>query len=112
MPARTDLDFPRFRRLLEREQRRLTAGIEAEDDTVGDRDQDERDQGTGLADREIAEALEEGFEAELDQVEAALRRLEDGTFGYCERCKAPIPRERLEVLPFAALCIACTSLTV
>jgi DnaK suppressor protein len=112
MTPRTDLDLAHFRRLLERERRRLTAGIEAEDDTVGDRDQDERDQGSGLADREVAEAVEAGFEAELDQVEAALARLESGAYGSCVRCAAPIPSARLEVLPSAALCMACTELTV
>jgi DnaK suppressor protein len=43
----------------------------------------------------------------LEQVEAALARLADGTFGGCLRCGRPIAPERLEALPWAAYCIEC-----
>ena len=43
------------------------------------------------------------------QVESALRRIEDGSYGTCETCGQPIPRERLEALPFAGQCVACKS---
>ena len=46
----------------------------------------------------------------LDLVTGALARLDDGTFGRCLRCGAPIPDERLEVLPWAAFCVACQQL--
>lgn len=46
----------------------------------------------------------------LDLVIGALARLDDGTFGRCLRCGAAIPEERLEVLPWAAFCIACQQL--
>jgi DnaK suppressor protein len=46
----------------------------------------------------------------LDLVTGALARLDDGTFGRCLRCGAAIPDERLEVLPWAAFCIACQQL--
>ena len=44
---------------------------------------------------------------ELDDVEAALRRLDDGTYGRCVDCGSPIPAERLEALPHAARDIDC-----
>ena len=46
----------------------------------------------------------------LDLVSGALARLDAGTFGCCLRCAGPIPDERLEVLPWAAFCIACQQL--
>lgn len=52
-------------------------------------------------------ALRDRNQQHLGQVEAALRRLEDGTFGTCRRCGKPIGDERLEALPWAADCIDC-----
>jgi DnaK suppressor protein len=43
----------------------------------------------------------------LAQVDAALARLTEGTFGRCVRCGREIPAERLEALPWAAHCIEC-----
>lgn len=52
-------------------------------------------------------ALRERNEEHLAQVEAALRRLDDGTFGTCTNCGRPIAPERLEAIPWAAHCIDC-----
>jgi DnaK suppressor protein len=54
-------------------------------------------------------ALRDRAQQHLELVDAALRRLDDGTFGTCLRCGQPIPTERLEALPWAAHCIACQS---
>jgi RNA polymerase-binding protein DksA len=51
--------------------------------------------------------LEENSEAVLAAIDAALRRIEDGTYGTCQRCGNPIAPERLEALPYAELCIDC-----
>ena len=45
----------------------------------------------------------------LEQVEAALVRIEDGSFGRCEACSRSIPKARLDAVPYAALCIKCAS---
>ncbi len=52
-------------------------------------------------------ALRERNEQHLAAVDAALARLEAGTYGRCESCAKPIAPERLEALPSAALCIDC-----
>jgi DnaK suppressor protein len=52
-------------------------------------------------------ALREHNEQHLAAVEAALARLDDGTYGACLRCGRPIAPERLEALPWAAHCIEC-----
>ena len=46
-------------------------------------------------------------EAALSEIDAALRRLEEGSYGVCESCAEPIPWERLEVLPMSRLCTPC-----
>jgi DnaK suppressor protein len=52
-------------------------------------------------------ALRDRNEHHLADVEAALVRLDDGTFGVCVRCGRPIAPERLDALPWAANCIDC-----
>lgn len=55
-------------------------------------------------------ALRDKADKELELVEAALRRLDEGTFGRCLRCGQEIAPGRLEALPWAAYCIACQKL--
>jgi RNA polymerase-binding transcription factor DksA len=43
----------------------------------------------------------------LEEIAAALARIEEGTFGQCEECNQPIPEARLQVLPYARHCISC-----
>ncbi len=52
-------------------------------------------------------ALRERANQHLAQVDAALARLDEGTFGRCTRCGRPIAPARLEALPWAAHCIEC-----
>ena len=44
-----------------------------------------------------------------DQIEAAIARIVDGTYGQCEICKVQIPKARLEAIPYAAQCVRCAS---
>jgi DnaK suppressor protein len=55
-------------------------------------------------------ALRERAETQLKLVDAALARLDEGTFGRCQNCGKEIAAERLEALPWAALCIDCQRL--
>ena len=56
---------------------------------------------------EIASQLAELEAKELAQVERALRRLKQGTYGKCETCSCKIPVARLNALPYSTLCIKC-----
>ncbi|MCL4191409.1 MAG: TraR/DksA family transcriptional regulator [Thermoguttaceae bacterium] len=47
----------------------------------------------------------------LSKVEAALERCEEGTYGECEECGAKIPKQRLDAIPFATMCVKCAALS-
>jgi DnaK suppressor protein len=58
-------------------------------------------------DRELAEAIVARSQEAIEDIESALARMDAGTYGYCERCGAPIPLERLEAIPHARFCVTC-----
>jgi RNA polymerase-binding protein DksA len=72
---------------------------------------------TGLAD--MIDQATEGFEdelslgllkieaAQIEDIIAAIERIDEGSYGLCEDCGKPIPRKRLEILPFALRCLNC-----
>jgi RNA polymerase-binding protein DksA len=55
--------------------------------------------------REIDYTLGENSGQVLAEIDAALRRIDEGTYGTCQACGREIPAERLEVHPWASLCI-------
>lgn len=52
-------------------------------------------------------ALLNRLEGQADEIDEALKRIEKGTYGICSNCSEAIMPERLEALPYAALCIKC-----
>jgi RNA polymerase-binding protein DksA len=56
-------------------------------------------------DGQVAISLNE--ESLLEQVEAAIERLQAGTYGVCQQCGHKVGMERLQAVPYAAHCIAC-----
>jgi DnaK suppressor protein len=68
-------------------------------------DQHQADVGTETFEREKDLSILEGVQAELSDIEHALQRLEEGTYGTCEACGRPIDEARLEVLPATRLCV-------
>lgn len=65
------------------------------------------DQGSATFSRELDLSLEQQAREALAQIDRALARMEDGTYGVCVRCGEPIAAARLEAMPEADLCIAC-----
>ncbi|MEP7022070.1 MAG: TraR/DksA C4-type zinc finger protein [Pseudonocardiales bacterium] len=59
------------------------------------------------AERQINESLVAGAQGTLREIMRALRRMDEGSYGSCLHCFEPLPIERLEVLPQAALCMSC-----
>ncbi|TQL47234.1 TraR/DksA family transcriptional regulator [Homoserinimonas aerilata] len=116
----TDAALARFRVSLSQARDdtvRLMAGlgddirliVDARQDSNSD---DEHDpEGSTLAfERSQSDALLQQSRQRLADIDAALGRLDDGSFGVCERCGRPIAEARLEARPYARLCIDCASL--
>jgi DnaK suppressor protein len=109
----------RFRAALLGERERIEAAIEylhrenpgsLEDETeemLGNSDNHLGDAAAGTLDREIDYTLEGHSEQVLAQIDAALERIDAGSFGTCASCGKPIAEERLEARPWASLCIEC-----
>ena len=110
----------KLRRLLEEERetyvrqaRDLAAEAEAlaterePGDTQFDEESGEGD--TLNVERERDLALSASANQAVEEIDRALRRMDTGSFGICERCGKKIGVARLEALPFAALCIECKS---
>ena len=70
-------------------------------------DQNFADTSQVTAERGEAEALAGELTTTLEEVEAALGRLDEGTYGICERCGGAIAGDRLDAMPMARLCMTC-----
>lgn len=65
------------------------------------------DLGTDNFEKEFTLSLLQNEEQALEEIQDALRRIQEGTFGQCEECRAAIPKGRLQALPYARYCVAC-----
>ena len=112
----TAIDTEQLRqRMLEERQRVVDAidNIHAENPgSIGDETEETTfqdnhlgDIATATFDREMASTLEDNSNHVLAEIDAALQRIESGTYGVCERCGQPIDVDRLVALPWATLCI-------
>jgi DnaK suppressor protein len=68
-------------------------------------DQHIADHASEMLEREMDWTLEENAERILEEIDEALERLEQGTYGICSACGRPIPEERLAAVPYATLCV-------
>ena len=96
-------------RLLSRQEElnaRLTA-IEHDLDQKKDPDVEER--AVESEGDEVMESLGQSGLQELKAIDAALDRVKKGTYGICVQCEEPISKERLDVVPMAALCRDCAA---
>ena len=109
------LDLGRFRQALESERDRLRHAVQAVhhdgsllyesgDLSIGSGDHI-ADSATETYMRELDDGLEENAEHLLGEIEAALGRIDDGTYGLCVNCGKPIGEQRLAAVPYATLCI-------
>jgi DnaK suppressor protein len=110
----TAMETEQARARLEEERRRLESiresaeTTESEDESLSELsslDQHPADIGTETFDREKDLSILEQVEAELADIDHALKRLDDGTYGTCEACGKAITDERLEALPAARFCL-------
>jgi RNA polymerase-binding transcription factor DksA len=100
------------REALEREQASLASQLAELGHGIGgglEYDSNFADTSQVTAERGEAEALASELSDALSEVEAALQRLDRGTYGRCMRCSEPIPQPRLEAMPMARYCVTCAS---
>ncbi|GAA0617208.1 hypothetical protein GCM10009547_19240 [Sporichthya brevicatena] len=83
---------------------RLSIDVESSRDADGQAVGGARTEESRLAARLLAAARRQ-----LEETEAALKRLDEGKYGICDGCRLPIPPARLEALPAARLCVSCQS---
>ena len=65
------------------------------------------DLGSDNFEQEFTLSLMANVEQSLEEIAAALERINDGSFGRCEECGGDIPKARLEVLPYTRYCVGC-----
>jgi RNA polymerase-binding transcription factor DksA len=113
----SEIDTRALRSRLEEERARLTNAVQflerenpgSLEDELGEvaagNDNHLGDLATATYDRELDEGLEEGAQQTLGDIELALRKMDDGTYGTCEVCGKPIAQDRLAAIPWARFCI-------
>jgi DnaK suppressor protein len=72
-------------------------------------DEESGEGGTMNVERERDLALSAQALTAVEEIDKALAKIADGSYGYCEQCGQPIPKARLKALPYASLCVACKS---
>ena len=113
--AWTEAEIAEVKAELQEDVRHLTSELDAvaadlevlmrdSGDGAGD---DQADVGTANFERDHEISLARKSNEILQQNEAALQRLEDGTYGVCESCSGPVGKLRLQAFPRATLCMAC-----
>jgi DnaK suppressor protein len=115
----TSIDTEQFRAALLDERRRVEHALATlRDEHPGSLDEEVEEiaatsdnhlaeTATATLGREIDYTLGENSGQVLSEIDAALKRIEDGTYGTCTNCRQEIPRGRLEAQPWASLCIDC-----
>lgn len=113
------IDTQRFREALLEERQRVEHAIATlRDEHPGSLDEEVEEiaatsdnhlaeTATATLGREIDYTLGENSGEVLAQIDAALKRIDDGTYGTCTNCGREIPEQRLEAYPWASLCIDC-----
>ena len=96
-----------FRAILEARESVLSQHLRNHEDLVVEAVPDGLEEAWLAAEREFAIRNLEHISGLLEDVQAALRRIEDGTYGICLHCEGDIGRKRLEAVPWAAFCIRC-----
>ncbi|HKJ50065.1 MAG TPA: TraR/DksA family transcriptional regulator [Gammaproteobacteria bacterium] len=103
------LDETRFRQVLLDMKSELTRRIRTIDRDIRHEGMsaDWSEQASERENDEVLESLGNNSEKELQMINYALKRIEDGNYLKCESCGGEIPEARLELLPFTPYCVDC-----
>ncbi|AJD46140.1 TraR/DksA family transcriptional regulator [Rhizobium sp. SEMIA 4085] len=98
----------KFGKILRGRLEDLNRRLHLVDSDLGRRkDADDEDRAVELENNEVLEGFGRAGQEEVRAINAALQRLENGTFGICVKCGSPISEARLEAVPFAVTCQSC-----
>lgn len=100
-------EFKKFREILEAKQAELALLVRNRDGIAIEKSPDALDEVQHAAERELAIRNLDRESNLLRNVRAALRRIEEGTFGVCLHCEEDISPKRLAAVPWTPFCIQC-----
>jgi DnaK suppressor protein len=103
----THIEISKFRKILDAEVLELSVSTRRRDAIVIEQSAEELERRMSARDRDMAMRRLESESSRLRAVRAALRRIDEGTYGVCLECEEPISPKRLAAVPTAALCIIC-----
>jgi DnaK suppressor protein len=101
------LNVNEFRKLLEARRKELLSNVSDREEIRIENAAEDFDRLQQQLNREVAIRNLDRESKLLKNVQSALARIEEGTFGICLRCDEEIPERRLKALPWAAYCVAC-----
>jgi DnaK suppressor protein len=103
------IELGNLRESLERTQAELAQVLQVRDGIAIEKSADQMDEIQFASERELAIRNVDRESKLLRQIKAALRRIQDGSFGVCIECESQISPKRLAALPWAVRCIQCES---
>lgn len=103
----TKSELAKFRQILEAKRAELSDVLRRRDEIAIEKSADAIDEVTRAAERELAIRNLDRESNLLRNVRAALRRIDDGSFGVCAHCEEEISPKRLAAVPWAPFCIRC-----
>jgi DnaK suppressor protein len=103
----TKAELTKFRQILEAKTAELSEVLRKRDEIAIEKSPDAIDEVTRAAERELAIRNLDRESQLLRNIRAALRRINDGTFGVCAHCEEDISPKRLAAVPWAPFCIKC-----
>lgn len=103
----TKAELNKFKQVLETKMAELADVLKRRDEIAIEKSPDAIDEVTRAAERELAIRNLDRESNLMKNVRAALRRIDDGTFGVCAHCEEEISPKRLAAVPWAPFCITC-----
>jgi DnaK suppressor protein len=103
----TKTELNKFKQILQARYAELSAILRRRDEIAIEKSADAIDEVTRAAERELAIRNLDRESNMLRNVRAALRRIDDGSFGVCAHCDEEISPKRLAAVPWAPFCIKC-----
>ncbi|GAA5068079.1 TraR/DksA C4-type zinc finger protein [Roseibacterium beibuensis] len=108
--TKADMDLAKRREQLEQRLSDLNARLQEIDEELDShQSKDWEELATEREGDEVLERLGVSGQAEIQQIKAALKRMDEGEYGYCVKCGKEVSEQRLDLLPFTPFCRECAS---